>query len=172
MSSEAMALVESLGHLEWVICMYLECFDPTFRLENREESFSKVRSWQVIDAKSVFDHLRSMNPSAGCEDKRTGLDCIVAKECLQRLGCRLRWGPGPVQLADVLTKDTGDAADTWRGHLRRGLFRLAKEDEALAVRAEERLLRKRRGQERQALSEEAAAKKTKYSQSKQEESEE
>jgi len=135
------------------MAMYLDMFHADFNLAEREKYFDRVKTWQVIDAKSVYDHLRSMNPGSGCDDRRTGLDCIVAQECLKRIHCTLRWGPGAVQLADCLTKDCGDAADTWRGFLREGRYKLASESEALAVRAHERVLRKQRAAARQAASE-------------------
>lgn len=115
MSGETMALTESLGHLEWLLSLTLEIFHSDFDLSKREAFCKRYQSHHGIDAKSVYDHLRSHNPSQGCEDKRTGLDCIVGRESLRRLGCSLRWGPASVQMADVLTKDSAGSADSWRG---------------------------------------------------------
>ena len=149
MSGETMALTESLGHQEWLLSFFFEMHDEHFDLARREDWFGKLPSWHIIDAKSVFDHMMSHNPSAGCEDRRTGLDCIVGKESLSRLSCKLRWGPAAVQLADVLTKDKADPADSWRAYLKTNRFRLANEQEALELRAREREARRERGRERQ-----------------------
>jgi len=79
LSGETMSLIESLGHVEWVVSLILETFVPEFNVAERERFFPRLKSWQVTDAKSVFDHLQMSNPSHGVEDRRTGLDFVVAK---------------------------------------------------------------------------------------------
>ena len=153
LSGETMALLETLGYLEWMACLLLEGRNPDFRVRDREKHYSQVQTWQVIDAKSVYDHLRSNNPQSGVDDRRTALDFLVAVESLDRLHCTLRWGPSGVQLGDVLTKDTADAADTWRAFLKRGRYRLASKEAALQLRTEERARRKEAGIKRQLESE-------------------
>ena len=53
----------------------------------------------------------------------------------------------------MLTKDNADAADTWRAFLTLGRYRLASEESALQLRAEERARRKEAGVMRQQESE-------------------
>lgn len=148
-SGETLALTDSLGPLERLLCLALEIYYPDFRLADREQFFGRYKSAHVIDAKSFYHHVRSHNPSQGCEDKRTGLDFIVGRETLSRLQCTLRWGPGSVQLAYVLTKDDAEPADPWRGYLRHQRYRLGRKSESLQIRAQEKELRKERGRLRQ-----------------------
>jgi len=154
--AETLALVEMLGHLEWTKCLFQEILTPGFKLTERESYMQKssAQSWAVIDAKSVYDHIMASSPGSGVEDKTAALDFIIAREGLQRTGTVLRWAPGGVQLADMLTKNAADPADTWRAFLRKKTFCLADEETALRLRAEERARRQQLGEERQRQSEE------------------
>jgi hypothetical protein len=156
LSAETLALIEMLGHLEWTKCLFQEIMTPGFRMEEREAYMQKstAKSWAVIDAKSVYDHIMASSPGSGVEDRSAALDFIIARESLTRTGTVLRWGPGGIQLADVLTKNSADPCDTWRAFLRRQTFRLADEETALRLRAEERLRRQQLGEARQKESEE------------------
>ncbi len=66
-----------------------------------------------------------------------------------------------MQLADVLAEEdgvkSGEAAGTSRGFLRKDAFKVAAQEDALAVRAQEKERRAIQGQERRALSEKREA---------------
>ena len=67
-------------------------------------------------------------------DKRAGLDLLVARDHLERTRSTLKWAPGTHMLADVLTKDGEQAADTWRAFVDRGRYSLLPEEKALELR--------------------------------------
>ena len=69
--------LEAQGSLEWCKCLWAEITDPTFRLETRDAQLQELQpSLHIVDAKSMWDHVRSSSPSAGVEDKRAGIDLV------------------------------------------------------------------------------------------------
>lgn len=148
LAAETMSALEAQGSLEWIKCLWSDMCDESFELDKREEYIARTPSYHLVDAKSLWDHVRSSSPSSGVEDRRAGIDLVLLKQCVSRTGSVLRWGPTSNMLADVLTKDAAGPADTWRGYAGR-LFGLTSEEEALATRAEAKRARQERGVKRQ-----------------------
>ena len=148
LAAETSVALDATAALEVCKTMALELEDPNFRLEDRERHLRAEPCAHVTDAKSVADGVRANKSVMGMGDLRAALDAAQLREALTRLSAQLRWAPGAHQLADVLTKDAADPADTFRGHMRTGRFQLANEERALAMRAEARRLRLERGEQR------------------------
>jgi len=153
-----MAALEAQGILEWVKTLYAELTTHSLDLRKREDAMAKRESYHVVDAKSLFDHVRSSSPSSGVEDRRAGIDLVTLKECLARTNSVMRWAPTTLMLADVLTKDAAGPADLWRGYLTSGHFGLESEEKAMATRSLAKEARKKKGEERQKKSESTAKK--------------
>lgn len=149
LAAEAMSALEGQGVLEWCKSLWLEMTS----LKDRDKSLSKLASLHIIDAKSLWGHVKSSSPSAGVEDRRAGIDLVLLKQCIQRTESTLRWGPTSNMLADVLTKDDCGPVDTWRGYMSTGKFGLVSEEESLRIRAEAKAARQERGAQRQKQSE-------------------
>ena len=156
MAGETQAMLKALGRMEYTVNMILEIFVRDYSVAKRKDYYHLLTTGHVLDAKSCFDHIKSQSPSEGCEDKFAALDMLQIKSALARTKTILRWAPGTRQLADVLTKDNSDVADTWRAHLSQGQYRLADEELALKMRAQARDARLRRGQDRKKAAEEKA----------------
>ena len=66
-------------------CLVLESRCPEFSVAKSEEFYIQLKTWQVMDAKSVYDHRLSNNSQSGVHDRRTAPDFIVAAESQKRL---------------------------------------------------------------------------------------
>ena len=105
----------------------------------------KIPTMHVTDAKFVWDHIRSSNPSAGLKDLPAGADLIIIKEAVKRIGVDARWLPDTFQLGDVFTKDKAVAQDIFRGTWMAGKHQIFSEAEGLALKARARTERAERG---------------------------
>ena len=93
LAGETMAALEAQGILEWVKTLYAELTTHSLDLRKREDAMAKRESYHVVDANSLFDHVRSSSPSSGVEDRRAGIDLVILKECLARTNSVMRWAP-------------------------------------------------------------------------------
>lgn len=157
MAAESMALLNTLGSLEFALNICLEILFKDYDVAKREQWYPKLTTAHVLDAKSCYDHLKTNGPIGNLTDKRAALDLLQVKEAVKRLKTAIRWAPGSRQLSDVLTKDQGSAADTWRAHLLSQTYQLADEDVALEMRAKAKEARLARGKARKEAAEKANA---------------
>ena len=121
---------------------------PDFNMTNRDELAQRVPSFAITDAKSVWDHLVSTNPTAGVVDNRSALDFIICHESIQKRKTDLRWTPGVFQLADALRKEEPEGLDALRAAIVSGKYRLDDEAAMLKKIAAEKLRRQQRSKER------------------------
>ena len=91
----------------------------------------------IADCKSLYDSM--LKPTVpNISDREAALDAMVCCQVLGRTGTTVRWVFGPMNLADIYTKDKGTACDLWRVTVRSGKHTAADEDETLMRHAEER----------------------------------
>ena len=74
LAGEAKALSTSLGHLEWIICMFATVLFAAFCLENRNMYIRRFSAISVIDCKSVFDFVTKPGAPTGIDDNRCAID--------------------------------------------------------------------------------------------------
>lgn len=90
LAAESHVLSDALGQMEWACCMVAEALYPGFSLERRAEFLPKVSSCAIIDCKSIYDHVRGRGEPSGTTDKKSAIDCVLARQSLSRLGAELR----------------------------------------------------------------------------------
>ena len=140
LGSEAQALDDALGELEWVRAIWSEMTDPRANLSEPTlrygpgESVVVVRrlgeelpSYSTIDARGLYDHLARPSGSTGSSsDRRTKVDIGVICESLRSVSGSVHWLPNQIMIADCLTKKSGNTA----------LMRFIMEKSLFAIRAE------------------------------------
>ena len=124
-------------------------------LQGRKRYLHLIQSTGITDAKSPFDALKASTP-ANIADREAAIDVVCIKQLMDRTGQYSRWIPGPMNPSDILTKDSGPAADLFRSMVRSGCCTLALEEETMMQRDAEKQRRQREAQERQ-LKEKARA---------------
>jgi hypothetical protein len=147
LASEAQAYLLGVRELEWVLTQTMEIISGLTDFARREEVLRTIPSAGVTDAKSLYDSLVQPT-SANIQDREAGLDVICIKQVLARTGSVPRWAPGTLNVADVMAKDVGSAADLYGSCVRQGSYTLASEEEMLRQRATERDLRQKVGEEK------------------------
>jgi hypothetical protein len=136
LGAEMLSLQDAAREAEWYMSMLAEALYPDYSVEKRADTLPHLFHCALAtDCKSVFDYLHSATPG-NARDREVALDGIVLEQIRRRLGARIRWLPGTLQLADILTKDVGDAALYFREVLRRSSYCLGREEDALALRKE------------------------------------
>lgn len=164
LASETHVLMDGLGALEWALTLLHEVVTPDFDLKNLDQTLKQIPSYAFTDAKSVWDHLNSDNPTTGVTEKRAAVDFIICKESLKRTATAFNWTPGVFQLADMLTKEDPDALDSFRHCVQTCQYQIADEHAMLLQRAQAKEKRKRKGEERARKAEEDnASRKKEYS---------
>ena len=129
--------------------MLCEALDWEYTLMRRGASLRKLAMITVIDCKSLFDNSQSVCSSAsGVTDKLTAVDVTIIREMSSDTGLEVKWAPGPLQLADGLTKNKEGPALRLRGAVRSGTFQLAEAGEHLRHMKEERELKELRKAEK------------------------
>jgi len=146
LASEAQAFLLGIRELEWVLAQVMEILAGLQDFSRREVALKVIPSAGVTDAKSLYDSLIQPT-SANIQDREAGLDVICVKQILARTGTTPRWAPGTLNVADVLTKDVGSAADLFRSCVRSSSYTLASEEEMLQQRASERERRQQKSPE-------------------------
>jgi hypothetical protein len=136
LSAEMLSLQNAAREAEWAMSMTAEILYKDYSVETRADVLPHLfTSALATDAKSVFDYLVSATPS-NAKDREVALDGIVVEQIRSRIGARVRWLPGSLQLADILTKDMGDAAMYFRNVLAKSTYCLGDEEKAMATRKE------------------------------------
>lgn len=137
-----------LGHVEWLLLFMAEVLDGPYKLTDSEEVLRRRPPTVVTDCKSLYDHVVSVQSPSTLDDRRCALDVLIIRESVARCRATVRWAPSEWQLADCLTKDTGDPADLSRWCMREGTYRLHPEHDFLRAKQQERDRRLDRGRAR------------------------
>jgi hypothetical protein len=114
---------------------------------NREAYLHTLGTTAVTDCKSLYDVLKQVQVG-NVSDREASLDVLCCRQVIQRLKPQVRWAPGTLNMADILTKDEGACCDLYRSVLRSGEYSIAQEDQVLLRRAGEKERRQLRAQER------------------------
>lgn len=121
-AGETQALMDGLGHTEWIACHLAELRFPSFSLESRSEFIKEFHIQAITDCKSIYDHLQTYSSPSSVSDKRVAIDLIIVKETMKRVWGTIRWAPTWLQLANALTKENADAMDVLRGAMTSNLY--------------------------------------------------
>ena len=134
-AGETQALMDGLGHAEWIGCHLAEGIFPNFSLHDRSRFLKQFDLQAVVDCKSVYDHLQQYASPGSVSDKRVAIDLVIIRETLQRIHGVIRWCPTWLQLADALTKESPEAMDLLRGALMAKEYHLHAESSMMAAAA-------------------------------------
>ena len=118
LASEALALDQALGELEWLQIMFRDVVFNDVSRSNWQQSIlpfqavsredcelrDRLQQCTITDAKSLFDAITKDNP-ASRQDRRTATEIAIILESIRRSSSVTRWSPHPKMIADVLTKD-------------------------------------------------------------------
>ena len=118
LASEALALDQALGELEWLQIMFRDVVYNDVNRSNWQQSIlpfqavlrddcelrSRLEQCTITDAKSLFDAITKDNP-ASRQDRRTATEIAIILESIRKSHSVTRWTPHPKMIADVLTKD-------------------------------------------------------------------
>ena len=137
-AGESQALMDGLGHAEWIGCHLAEGIFPKFSLQDRGQFLKQFELQAVVDCKSVYDHLQQYASPGSVSDKRVAIDLVIIRETLQRIHGVIRWCPTWLQLADALTKESPEAMDLLRGALMKNEYHLHAESSMMAAAAEQK----------------------------------
>ena len=137
---ETQALMDGLGHAEWIGCHLAEGTFLIFhyRREARGRFLKKFELQAIVDCKSVYDHLQQYASPGSASDKRVAIDLVIIRETLQRIHGVIRWCPTWLQLAHALTKESPEAMDLLRGALMKNQYHLHAESSMMAAAAEQK----------------------------------
>ena len=129
----------ALEYATVVRCMWAELTQADFDLKHWRRHASKHDQLVVLDARTVFDALEHERTLS---DRRASLDLASLRESLADPAerCKVKWVPGPQQLADGLTKRDGNDVllDVMSG---KG-WSFKESEEVAALRAQQRAYRK------------------------------
>ena len=133
LGSEALAMDDALGEIEWIRALWHEVLDKESslmdgtRLGDRESVLvvrapdgereevaelmvkDQMTGAHVTDAKALFDLLSRRSGNAG-QDRRAQIDVCVICVSAKALRVKTFWVPGSEMLADPLTKRCGNSA--------------------------------------------------------------
>ena len=137
-AGETQALMDGLGHAEWIGCHLAEGIFPEFSLQERGRFLKEFDLQAIVDCKSVYDHLQQYASPGSVSDKRVAIDLVIVRETLQRIHGVIRWCPTWLQLADALTKESPEAMDLLRGALMKNQYHLHAESSMMAAAAEQK----------------------------------
>ena len=118
LASEALALDQALGELEWLQIMHRDVMYNDVNRRNWRESIlpfqavmkedcelrDRLSQCNITDAKSLFDAI-SKECSSSRQDRRTATELAIILETLRDSHSVVRWSPHGRMIADVLTKD-------------------------------------------------------------------
>ena len=156
-AGESQALMDGLGHAEWIGCHLAEGIFPNFSLQDRGQFLKKFELQAVVDCKSVYDHLQQYASPGSVSDKRVAIDLVIIRETLQRIHGVIRWCPTWLQLADALTKESPEAMDLLRGALMTNQYHLHAESSMMAAAAEQKQRRLAKRHDSEGFSEKPAS---------------
>ena len=156
-AGESQALMDGLGHAEWIGCHLAEAIFPNFSLQDRGQFLKKFELQAVVDCKSVYDHLQQYASPGSVSDKRVAIDLVIIRETLQRIHGVIRWCPTWLQLADALTKESPEAMDLLRGALMTNQYHLHAESSMMAAAAEQKQRRLAKRHDSEGFSEKPAS---------------
>ena len=107
LAAEVAAASLGFEHGDFVRAVLAEATLAPFSLRDWRRYAATWRQVNVIDARTAFDLLQSESVPA---DRRTAIDVAALRESLRDPEARscTRWLPGPQQLADSLTKESGN----------------------------------------------------------------
>ncbi|CAE7682647.1 RE2 [Symbiodinium necroappetens] len=107
LAAEISQAAETLDQCEYVRAMMAEVWDANFTLQQWRWSASRWPEVLVLDSKTGYDILNSINNG---EDKRLAIDIAILKEALYEPDSNrwIRWVPGLTMPADGLTKEYGN----------------------------------------------------------------
>ena len=156
-AGESQALMDGLGHAEWIGCHLAEGIFPNFSLQDRGQFLKQFELQAVVDCKSVYDHLQQYASPGSVSDKRVAIDLVIVRETLQRIHGVIRWCPTWLQLADALTKESPEAMDLLRGALMKKQYHLHAESSMMAAAAEQKQRRLAKRHDSEGFSEQSAS---------------
>ena len=142
LATEGMALCEAVEHGEYVRACLAEILDPQFDFRKWEEAASWIEMITGTDCKSVYDNVSSERGIS--KDRMLALDLAQLKETFEsqwkedssrHRNAKLRWLPGPRNVADGLTKYV-PVQDVMISVLRDGLYCVADDMRLLSRVAE------------------------------------
>ena len=142
LATEGMALCEAVEHGEYVRACLAEILDPQFNFRKWEEAASWIEMITGTDCKSVYDNVSSERGIS--KDRMLALDLAQLKETFEsqwkedsskHRNAKLRWLPGPRNVADGLTKYVA-VQDVMISVIRDGLYCVADDVRLLARVAE------------------------------------
>ena len=142
LATEGMALCEAVEHGEYVRACLAEILDPQFDFRKWENAASWIEMITGTDCKSVYDNVSSERGIS--KDRMLALDLAQLKETFEsqwkedsskHRNAKLRWLPGPRNVADGLTKYVA-VQDVMISVLRDGLYCVADDVRLLARVAE------------------------------------
>ena len=84
-AGETQALMDGLGHAEWIGCHLAEGMFPNFSLQDRGRFLKQFELQAIVDCKSVYDHLQQYASPGSVSDKRVAIDLVIVRETLQRI---------------------------------------------------------------------------------------
>ena len=137
-AGESQALMDGLGHAEWIGCHLAEGIFSDFSLQERSRFLKSFALQAIVDCKSVYDHLQQYASPGSVSDKRVAIDLVIIRETIQRIHGVIRWCPTWLQLADALTKESPEAMDLLRGALMKNQYHLHAESSMMAAAAEQK----------------------------------
>ena len=137
-AGETQALMDGLGHAEWIGCHLAEGIFQNFSLQDRGRFLKQFEFQAIVDCKSVYDHLQQYASPGSVSDKRVAIDLVIIRETLQRIHGVIRWCPTWLQLADALTKESPEAMDLLRGALMKKEYHLHAESSMMSAAAEQK----------------------------------
>ena len=133
LGSEALAMDDALGEVEWIRALWHEVMNPSSSVMDGsrlgpepaamvvklpDEEPEDVRSIRVkddhtgvhvTDAKALYDLLHRRSGNAG-HDRRAQIDVAVIHVSAKAMGIVTFWVPGSLMIADPLTKRLGNSA--------------------------------------------------------------
>ena len=105
-----LSLQNAIREAEWLLSILAELRIKGYQIEKRVDYLPYFIGCIIAtDCKSAYDSLAACTPG-NASDREVVLDGIEVEQIRPRVGAAIRWLPGSIQLADILTKDQGDAA--------------------------------------------------------------
>ena len=154
LAAETQSLSKGLGELCWIMSVFNEIMDPSFKIEKWEARLERNKvmamvsdeSTQdfkdalcIVDAKALYDDLsrKSVGPS---QDKRTSLEIQVIRQGMNAIKGKVKWVPHPQMAIDGLTKKNANM-DALYKLLDTGEYQIVEMAQALREKKDERELR-------------------------------
>ena len=104
LAAEVQALANTEDELHLTRLTWAEFNGARIDLNHVDEIISSIPGTAVIDAKSIYDTLTSMNQPLQLQEKRTALEILAYLQNTEANNTETRWVHGGANLADGLTK--------------------------------------------------------------------